>query len=154
VHVSWGEPGSATEKMMSALQRAFYTLDAMGKEEELHGKIFNAFHVERQPLYTENAILDFLAKNGIDKQKYLATANSFAVQSKIQRAKQQFTNYGLDGVPNLVVDGRFITSPGTASKSPNASEQENGASALRVMDQLLAKVEAERGKTAAASKKK
>jgi thiol:disulfide interchange protein DsbA len=142
--------------MMSALQRAFYTLDAMGKEEELHGKIFNAFHVERQPLYTENAVVDFLAKNGIDRQKYLATANSFAMQSKTQRAKQQYINYGVDriGVPTLVVDGRFITSPGTASKGPNASEQENGASALHVMDQLLARIAAERGTAVAAPQKK
>jgi protein dithiol oxidoreductase (disulfide-forming) len=161
VHVAWGEPDSATGKMMTALQRTFYTLDAMGKEEELHKKIFDAIHVERQPLYSEDAIVKFLVKQGIDKQKYADTANSFAVQSKIQRARQMFANYNLDGVPNIVIDGRFITSPALASKGATGmSEQAEGAEALKVMDMLVAKVAAERGKgakpaaSAPASKKK
>lgn len=163
VHVYWGEPGSAAEKMMAGLQRAFYTLDAMGKEEELHKKIFDTFHVDHKPLYNEDDVIKFLAKQGIDSQKYLNTANSFAVQTKIQRARQQFTNFGLTGVPNIVIDGRFVTSPELARKgNTNTSEQENGIAALKVMDTLLAKVEAEHGKGAkatsasasAASKKK
>jgi protein dithiol oxidoreductase (disulfide-forming) len=149
VHVAWGEPDSATGKMMTALQRAFYTLDAMGKEEELHKKIFDAIHAERQPLFSEEAVNKFLVKQGIDKQKYADTANSFTVQSKIQRARQQFANYNLDGVPNIVIDGRFITSPGLASKGASGmNEQAEGAEALKVMDMLVAKVAAERGKGA------
>lgn len=147
VHVYWGEPGSATEKMMAALQRTFYTLEAMNKEEELHKKIFDAIHVERQPLYNEDAMINFLVKQGIDKQKYLATANSFTVQSKVQRARQLFASFALDGVPNIVIDGRFITSPGLASKGATSmSEQENDAATLKIMDMLLAKAESEHGK--------
>jgi thiol:disulfide interchange protein DsbA len=159
VHVAWGDPGSTTEKMMSALQRAYYTLDAMGKSEEMHKKIFDAIHAERQPLYNEDAVVKFLVKQGIDKQKYLDTANSFAVQSKVQRAKQLFANYNLDGVPNIVIDGRFITSPALAGKGNSGmNEQAEGAEALKIMDTLVAKVAAEHGKGAktatAASKKK
>ncbi|HYD78947.1 MAG TPA: thiol:disulfide interchange protein DsbA/DsbL [Paucimonas sp.] len=149
VHVAWGEPGSATEKMLSGLQRAFYTLEVMGKGEELHKKIFDAIHAERQALYNEDAIVKFLVKQGIDKQKYLDTANSFTVQSKIQRARQAFASFNLDSVPNIVIDGRFVTSPGLASKgATHLSDQAEGMEALRVMDTLIAKVMAERGKAA------
>ena len=39
---------------------------------------------------------------------------SFTVASKCKVATQAFKTFGIDGVPTLVVDGRYITSPALA----------------------------------------
>ena len=38
-------------------QRLFYTLEAMGKLDELHGKVFQPIHANREPINREDAIL-------------------------------------------------------------------------------------------------
>lgn len=98
-------------------QKLFYTLEALGKLDELHSKVFTAIHAQRQPTNTDSAIVDFAVKNGIDKQKFLDVYNSFGVQSKVKRAAQLQQSYQVDGVPLIAVDGRYLTSPAIVGAS-------------------------------------
>ncbi len=66
----------------------FLTLEAMGKEAEMHPKILNAVHVQRIRLMTDAQIIDWVAKNGIDKAKFMETWNSFGVMTKLRRQQQ------------------------------------------------------------------
>ena len=129
-------------------QRLYYALEAMGKTEELHKKVFSAIHVERKPLMKEDAIVDFIVKQGIDKQKFMDTFNSFGVQTLARRASQLQEAYKIDGVPTVAIDGRYMTSPSIASAGlpPNQSEPIMLAAALKVMDFLVAKAAAEKAK--------
>jgi thiol:disulfide interchange protein DsbA len=121
-------------------QRLYYTLEAMGKTEELHKKIFQRIHAERQPLDTEAAIVDFVEKQGIDKKKFLDLYNSFGVQTKVRRATQLQEAYRIDGVPMIAVDGRYITSPSIAGATlGNQLESASGAAALQIMTWLVNK---------------
>ena len=136
-------------------QKMFYALEALGKGEELHRKIFNTIHAQRQPVDTDAQILDFVVKNGIDKQKFLDTYNSFAVQTKARRAAQLQQAYQVDGVPMLAVDGRYVTSPSIVSNSlGNVSEQALHTGTLQVMDWLVAKVQKEMKASAPAAEAK
>ena len=54
-------------------QRLFFTLQAMGLLDKLHAKVFNAMHVERNRLATDDAVFDFVAKQGVDRQKFIDT---------------------------------------------------------------------------------
>lgn len=120
-----------------AQAKAFYTLEAMNIT-NLHEKLFYAIHVERNRLNTDAALLDFLVKNGVDKAKYLETFNSFGVQTKLKRAQQVATQYKLDSVPALVIDGHYTTSPAVAGHgltSPAAAH----TAMFAVMDSLVAK---------------
>ena len=67
-------------------QRLYYTLEAMGKVDELHDKVFQAIHVQRQPTDREDRILAFAEKNGLDKAKFQELYNSFGVQTKTRQA--------------------------------------------------------------------
>ncbi|MBC7647636.1 MAG: thiol:disulfide interchange protein DsbA/DsbL, partial [Vitreoscilla sp.] len=58
-------------------QRLYYVLESMGKVEELHKKVFNAIHVERQPLNTADMVATWAEKQGIDKAKFIEAYNSF-----------------------------------------------------------------------------
>jgi thiol:disulfide interchange protein DsbA len=121
-------------------QKLFYTLEAMGKVDELHKKVFNAIHVDRQRLDNDAAIVNFMVKQGVDKDKFLEVYNSFGVQAKARRATQLQTAYRIDGVPMVAVDGRFLTAPSIVGASVgNQSEQALHAATLQVMDALVAR---------------
>jgi thiol:disulfide interchange protein DsbA len=90
-------------------QRLYYTLEAMGKLDELHVKVFYAIHVERQPLDREAGITAWVQKQGLDTAKFAELYNSFSVATKVRRATQLQDAYKVSGVPALGIAGRFYT---------------------------------------------
>src|SRR5471032_969949 len=122
-----------------AQAHAFVTLDAMNAlNNGLHQKIFHAIHVDHNRLNTDEGLLDFVVKNGVDKAKYLEYFNSFAVQTKMKRAVQLTNQYKLDSAPSLVIDGHYTTSPATVGHG-TMSEPASQQAMLQVMDVLVAK---------------
>lgn len=117
------------------LTKAYYTLEALGLTEKLHGDIFNAMHVENINLSDEKTLFDWMAKHGVDSKTFADTYNSFSVQSKVMRAKQLTKAYGVTGVPSLIVDGKYLTSSSTAGSH---------AASLQVADQLIKQARQER----------
>lgn len=128
------------------LQRMFYTLEAMDKEEELHARIFHAIHVEHQFLRNDQDLLNFVVKNGVDKTKYLEISKSFAIESKMRRAQSLQAAYKIDGVPTLFVDGHYMTSPSVImSANPAMSELDGSKSVLQVLDFLVQRAQKDHG---------
>ncbi|MFN5445082.1 MAG: thiol:disulfide interchange protein DsbA/DsbL [bacterium] len=120
-------------------QKLYFTLEIMNRF-DVHRAVFDAVHVAKQKLDKEEQIVEFIEKQGVDKKKFLETFNSFTVQSKVNRVRQLMEAYRIDGVPTVVIDGQYITSPsivGTALRGQ--SEQALNAATLQVMDALLAK---------------
>jgi thiol:disulfide interchange protein DsbA len=118
----------------------YLTLDAMGKAEELQTKVFKAIHVDHVRLNSDAAIIDWATKNGLDRNKFLDAWNSFGVQTKLRRLPQILNNYKIDGVPTVVVDGQYVTSPAQVYNSiKSTNEQQLFGSTLQVMDVLVAK---------------
>jgi len=138
----------AFDNEMIPQQRLYYALKAMSKTKELHKKVFSAIHVERKPLKKKNAIVDFIVKQGIDKQKFTSTYNSFRIQTLAHHASQLQEAYKIDGVPTVAIDSRYMTSPSIASTGlpPTKSEPIMQAAALKVMDFLVAKAATEKAK--------
>jgi thiol:disulfide interchange protein DsbA len=119
----------------------YLTLEAMGKADEFQPKVFKAVHVDRIRLNRDDAIIDWVAKNGIDRNKFLETWNSFGVITKLRRLPQLMGTYKVDGVPTIVIDGKYQTSPAQVNNSVKAgSEPELFQATLQVMDALVAKV--------------
>ena len=127
-------------------QKLYYTLEALGEVERLHGKVFSAIHAERQALNTDALITDFIVKNGIDKKKFLDVYNSFGVQTKAKRATQLQADYKVDGVPMIAIGGRYITSPSIVGAAMgNQPETALHTASLQVMSHLVARAEKEMG---------
>ncbi|MDI9233952.1 thiol:disulfide interchange protein DsbA/DsbL [Limnohabitans lacus] len=101
-------------------QRLFFALEAMNLLESLHAKVFAAIHVEKQPLNTETVIADWVAKQGVDKAKFLETYKSFGVASKLKRAVQLQNDYKVEGVPSFGIAGRFYTDGSIAGSMERA----------------------------------
>jgi thiol:disulfide interchange protein DsbA len=110
-------------------QRLYYTLEAMGKVGELHGKVFEAIHGQRQPTNREDSILAFAEKNGLDRAKFQELYNSFGVSTKARRAAQLQDAYKVEGVPAIGVAGRYYVDGETAGNMDRA---------LQVTDFLVA----------------
>ena len=97
-------------------QRLYYSLEAMGLLEKVHPKVFAAIHVEKLNLVKGEATTEWIGKNGVDTEKFLAQYNSFGVVTKAQRATQLQNAFKVEGVPALGVAGRFYTD-GTMARS-------------------------------------
>ena len=97
-------------------QRLYYVLEAMGKLDELHKKVFYTIHVEKQPLNSAPLVAAWAGKQGIDPAKFAEMYNSFSVSTQVRKATQLQDSYQVDGVPALGVAGRYYTSS-TQAKS-------------------------------------
>lgn len=101
-------------------QRLYFVLEAMGKVEELHTKVFNAIHIERQPLNTSELVTAWAEKQGISKAKFTEAYNSFPVATKTRKATLLQDSYKVDGVPALGVAGKYYTSGSVAQSMERA----------------------------------
>ena len=101
-------------------QKLYYTLEGMGKVDELHARVFRAIHVERQNLSKEDAIFAWMAKQpGVDMAKFKEIYNSFTVSNQVRRASQLQEAYGVEGVPSMGVAGRYYTDGTLAGSMAN-----------------------------------
>lgn len=101
--------------------RLFYTLEALGKLDELHSKVFNQIHQQGDELYVSgdpNATLEdevkFAEANGISRADFVAAYNSFGVQANLQKADELGRRYKIDAVPTIVIDGKYESQVGMA----------------------------------------
>lgn len=110
-------------------QRLYYVLEAMGKVEELHKKVFAAIHMEKQALNTPELVAAWAEKQGLNKAKFAEMYNSFSVTTKARKATQLQDAYKVAGVPSLGIAGRYYTS---------SDQTQNMTRALQVTDYLIA----------------
>ena len=108
----------------------FLTLEAMGVEHKVHNAVFDAIQKQGKRLTKPEDMADFVATQGVDKDKFLATFNSFAIKGQIEVAKKLVMAYGVQGVPTMIVNGKYRFDLGT-SGGPEQT--------LNVADQLIAK---------------
>lgn len=119
----------------------YLTLEAMGKLEEFHAKVFKAIHVDHVRMATDDVVIDWAVKNGVDKKKFMDAWNSFGVITKLNRLPTILNNYKIDSVPTLVVDGRFVTSPSVVDAvNKGMNEGALSQATVQVLDAVVAKV--------------
>ncbi len=120
------------------LAKIFYTLEALGEEKRLSPEVFTAIHKGGTNLASEKVFFDWAASKGLDRKKVEDMYNSFAVSSKINRAKSEAQQYNVQSVPMIVVDGKFVT----------ATDKVGSHAAIpAAINSLVAKARAERPKS-------
>ncbi len=108
------------------LQRAYYTAQALGvagqgndamydavwKSHELSA--MNAAGTGLKPKSALPTIADaakVYARFGADPKEFVAVSKSFSVDTKTRRADELIKNYGVEGTPTIVIDGKYRISP-------------------------------------------
>jgi thiol:disulfide interchange protein DsbA len=93
--------------------RVFYALDAMGLIDKLHRPLMDAIHKNRLRITDEAQLTDWLQRQGVDVAKFSATLKSFAVEGRLKRAQGLVAGSKIDGVPALMINGRYVVGAGT-----------------------------------------
>lgn len=101
---------SAINAAWTVHARAYYAFKMMGVQEQLHKKLFNAIHVQRQRLNSLDSIAEFVAEQGLDEKEFRKQYASFPVETLVRKGKQKELHYGLEGVPTVIVNGKYRTS--------------------------------------------
>ncbi|RDI13038.1 thiol:disulfide interchange protein DsbA/DsbL [Comamonas sp. AG1104] len=110
-------------------QKLYYALEGMNLLPQLHAKVFRTIHVDRNLLKTDDAIFDWVGKQGVDLAKFKEVYNSFTVANQARKAAQLQNEYDVEGVPAMGVAGRYYTDGTKAGNMDNV---------LRVVNALIA----------------
>lgn len=117
--------------------RLYYSLKFMKLEPRLHAEVFDAYHLDNLSLDDPAVLGDWIAKQGVDRKKFMEMYNSPSVHVQAAQGSRVAAPYELRGVPAFVVDGKYAT-----SQSMTGSE----ARLFETLDALIAKARAERKK--------
>jgi thiol:disulfide interchange protein DsbA len=88
----------------------YYTFEAMNLVQKLHRPFFDAIH--RDGLRTDNqqALAEWLKKQGVDDKRFFDTMKSMGVDTRVRRAIHLTVAYRIDGTPAMAVRGRYTVS--------------------------------------------
>jgi thiol:disulfide interchange protein DsbA len=117
VPVMWGPAHRAHAHL-------FYTLAALNRQ-DLVQKAFDVIQNQHQLLFapsedeTLKAQLAFATANGISADDFTKAYNSFTVNSNLQRAEQLTQRYHVEGVPLMVINGKYTTDVAKAGGQSN-----------------------------------
>ncbi len=118
-------------QQLALYARAFYAAQALGVLDKVHMPFFDAIHLQKRRLDTEEAIADLFEENGVDREKFSKAFRSFSVEAKVKRAAELGRRYGVQATPSMVVNGKYITNPGDARQGFRGM--------LNTVDELIAK---------------
>ena len=66
------------------------------------------FTSSSRPLFNLDQLAAWAAENGVDAGKFRAAFESPGVSAKAMRAEQLSRDYKVNGVPSVIVDGKYI----------------------------------------------
>jgi thiol:disulfide interchange protein DsbA len=94
--------------------QAYYTAQVLGINDKIHEKFFNAIHQEGHPELRDdvNALRTFFGSFGVSAKDFDAAWNSFTVQTRMAQAAKLEDTYGIQGVPTIIVNGKWKTGAG------------------------------------------
>jgi len=126
--------------------RAYYALQLLGVGEEIHLKFFSEIHNKKNYMKTIDALTVFVQENGVDRSEFIDAMNSFTVETNVRKATKLVTDYNLNGVPAVAVNGKYLISASMAGSYDNM---------IKIMNYLIEKesAKAARGNDKATEKK-
>lgn len=100
------------------MARVFYTAKALGILDKFHEAYFNAIQRDGKRLFDVNTLANYCERFGIKHDDYVAMFKSFKVSQMVQEARVLTKEYGVDGVPAVIVNGRYRTDVPMAEGKP------------------------------------
>jgi len=92
----------------------YYAAEALGVTDKIHDVAFSEIHQRRNYLQTEEAVKEMFVREGVESSAFDKAWNSFSVTSAVKRAGTRMRDYGVRGVPSMVVNGKYLVSVGGA----------------------------------------
>ncbi len=115
------------------MARAYYTAELLNAVDKTHQGMFDAIHLHKKRFTNLESLANYYAEMGVDPAQFEKTYNSFAVNMKMNQGESKLRSYQVDGVPTLIVNGKYRV---TASTAGGHKEM------LEVVDYLISKEKA------------
>jgi len=110
--------------------KAYYAARLLGVLDKSHQALFDAIHMERRRLNDGQTLARFFTRFGVSEKEFLEAYDSFEVDLQVRKAMDLVRRYRADGVPALVVNGKWRI---TGSSAGGHEEM------LKVLDELVKK---------------
>ncbi len=81
------------------LTRAYYAFEALELLPRLHAKAFRAFHREDVNLQSESTLFDWVAKQGVERDRFEEVFRSDAVTSRMTDSRALTDSFEIDSTP-------------------------------------------------------
>lgn len=110
--------------------KAYYVAEKLGILEKIHPALMKAIHEDGKQYQNDYSLKVFFIGQGVAERDFNEAFNSPEVAEKLNRARTLTVQYGLRGVPAVIVNGRYKTAQyytGTQEKM------------LAVVDSLIAR---------------
>jgi len=117
-------------------QRAYLAAQALGIADKSHNAMFDAVWKDKSlaimnpdgrtiknPLPSIEDAAQFYAKFGVKAEDFIATANSFSINTKMKQADAYVRTSGTDSTPTIVVAGKYRLTFQSAGGDWNRMEQ-------------------------------
>ncbi|MBX2883859.1 MAG: thiol:disulfide interchange protein DsbA/DsbL [Granulosicoccus sp.] len=89
--------------------RGFYAAQLLNQEHAFVEAMFKAIHEDGKRMRKPGEVADLAAELGMDRDKFLKTMKSFAVQTRMNRSIQLAKGAGITGVPAIIINGKYRT---------------------------------------------
>lgn len=117
--------------MMKTHAQIYYTEMELGVFDKIHSLAFNEIHQKGNYLENQDQIRALFVAQGVEAADFDKAWGSFTVTSAVRQADTRMRDYGVRGVPNLVVNGKYRVTVNDAVASQ--------ADMLKIVDFLIAK---------------
>ena len=118
-------------QLMEVHAQIYYVAEALGVTDKVHEVAFSEIHQRGNYLQTEAEIKELFVEQGVEGEAFDRAWKSFSVTSAVKRAGSKMRDYGVRGVPSMVVNGKYLITVG--GSVPTQSDM------LKIVDFLIEK---------------
>ena len=87
--------------------RGYVTAHMMNAPAEAHMALMDRIWKEKQVIRNLDELATFYTQFGLDKEKFISTSRSFAVDGMLRKDQTLVRDYGIRGTPSLVLNGKY-----------------------------------------------
>ena len=108
--VDFQQTPAVWQPSLEPFARAYYSAVMLGVLDQTHMTIFEALHVKKQPLRSEEDFAAIFNAAGVDGLRFSKAYNSFGMTSMVNQAKARVRGYRVQGTPEVIVNGKYRVS--------------------------------------------
>ena len=90
--------------------KAYYVLQQMKLDDNLHKKIFTEIHINSNRLDTKEKLTQFIEDEGYNSKRFSEIFDSFGTDLRVKKASRLANQYQITSVPTLIINGKYKTS--------------------------------------------
>ena len=94
--------------------RGYVTAEMMNVPEEAHTALMDRIWKEKAIIRNMDELATFYSQFGLDKEKFISTSRSFAVDGRLRKDQSLVQAYDIRGTPAIVLNGKYRISANAA----------------------------------------